>query len=76
MKDGKLVKRVRITIGGDRLPYNGPTAAQVALLETIRIHLNEIVSDKAKFMCLDIKDYYLGTWMIPNLCPLVLNISL
>ena len=49
MKDGKLVKRVRITIGGNRLPYDGPTAAQVALLETIRIHLNGIVSDKANF---------------------------
>jgi hypothetical protein len=62
MKDGELVYRVRITIGGDRLPYD-PTSAQVAILETIRVLLNSIVSDKANFLCADIKDYYLGTRM-------------
>ena len=61
MKDGKLVKRVRGTIGGDQLPYSGPTAAQTAALEVIRILLNCTVSEGANLMTLDIKDFYLGT---------------
>jgi hypothetical protein len=61
MKNGKLVKRVRGTVGGDRLTYDGPTSALVAALETIRLLLNAIVSEGAKMMCIDIKDYYLGT---------------
>jgi hypothetical protein len=61
MKDGKLVKRVRSTIGGDQLPYQGPTAAQTAALEVIRLLLNCTVSERAMLMTLDIKDFYLGT---------------
>ncbi len=60
MKEGKLVKRVRGTIGGDQLPYTGPTAAQTAALEVIRILLNCTVSGVAHLMTLDIKDFYLG----------------
>jgi hypothetical protein len=48
MKDGKLVKRVRGTIGGDKLPYSGPSSAQTAALETVRILLNAIVSEEPK----------------------------
>ena len=61
MKNGKLVKRVRGTVGGDRLTYDGPTSALVAALETIRLLLNAIVTEGASMMCIDIKDYYLGT---------------
>ena len=43
MKDGNLVKRVRGTVGGDKLPYAGPSSAQTAALETVRILLNAIV---------------------------------
>jgi hypothetical protein len=63
MKDGKLVKRVRGTVGGDKLPYSGPSSAQTAALETVRILLNAIVSEGAEMMTLDIKDFYLGTPM-------------
>ena len=63
MIDGKLVKRVRGTIGGDKLPYAGPSSAQTAALETVRILLNAIVSEGAEMMTLDIKDFYLGTPM-------------
>ena len=45
MKNGKLVKWVRRTIGGDHFPYAGPTSAQVTALETIRLLLNAIVSE-------------------------------
>ena len=72
MKDGVLVRRVRGTIGGDRLPYDGPTSAMTAALETIRLLLNAIVSEKASYMCIDIKDYYLGT---PLLDPEYMTIS-
>ena len=61
MKNGVLVRRVRGTIGGDRLSYSGPTSAQVAGLEIIRLLLNCIVSEGANMMTLDIKDFYLGT---------------
>ena len=52
---------MRGTIGGDRKPYDGPTSAMTAALETIRLLLNAIVSEKASYMCIDIKDYYMGT---------------
>ena len=61
MKNGELVMRVRGTIGGDQLPYTGPTAAQTAALEVMRLLLNALVSEGANLMTLDIKDFYLGT---------------
>ena len=51
MKEGELVFRVRFTFGGDRLPYDGPTSAQAAIWDIIRVYLNDIVSDIAKFLC-------------------------
>ena len=74
IKDGEIVRRVRGNIGGNLLKdYTGPTSAQVAALETIRLLLNAIVSEGAFFMCIDIKDYYLGT---PLLDPEFITISL
>jgi hypothetical protein len=61
MKNGQLVMRVRGTIGGDQLPYSGPTAAQTAALEVMRLLLNALVSEGVNLMTLDIKDFYLGT---------------
>ena len=61
MKNGVPVKRVRLVIGGDQLIYTGPTAAQTAALEDIRIELNTAVSEGAYLMTADIQDYYLGT---------------
>ncbi len=52
------VMRVRMTIGGDQLPYAGPTAAQTAALEVIRLLLNALVSEGANLMTLDIKDLH------------------
>jgi len=61
----KVEKRhVRVTIGGDRLEYNGKTATVPATLITIKIHLNStILTANARYMTLDIKDYYYGTLM-------------
>ncbi len=57
MKDGKLIKQVRGTVGGDKLPYAGPSSAQTAALEMVRILLNASVSERAEMMTLDIKDF-------------------
>ena len=52
--------RVRCTIGGNLIQYNGPTAAPTASLPTIKILLNSVLSTPgAKFATLDIKDFYL-----------------
>ena len=64
MKNGKLVKRDRATVGGDWLTYDGPTSTLVAAMETIRLLLNAIVSVGASLMCINIKDYCLGTPLV------------
>ena len=51
--------RVRITVGGDKLSYDGPTATQCANLITTKILLNSVVSTiLSLFMCADIHDFY------------------
>jgi hypothetical protein len=66
IKDGVLQRRVRGTIGGDRVDYDGDTAAHTASMQVIKIFLNAVVSDSgSKFMTADIKDFYLGT-PLPN----------
>ena len=56
--------RVRATIGGDRLQYEGITSTTPAALATVKTHLNSTISTKnAKYLTLDIKDYYYGTPM-------------
>jgi hypothetical protein len=62
MKNGALQYRVRGTAGGDRVDYDGETAAFTASMQTLKIMLNAVVSDEgARFATADIKDYYLGT---------------
>ena len=62
MKNGELQYRVRGTAGGDRVEYDGETAAFTASMQTLKILLNAVVSDQnARFATVDIKDYYLGT---------------
>jgi len=62
MKQGELQHRVRGTIGGDQVDFDGDTAAYTASMPTLKILLNAVVSTKnAKFATADIKDYYLGT---------------
>ena len=62
IKDGQLQYRVRGTIGGNHISYDGETAAHTASMQLIKIFLNSVVSTPdAKFMTADIKDFYLGT---------------
>ena len=55
---------VRLTVGGDKLPYTGDTATQCASLTTAKILINSTISTPgARFGCLDIKNMYYGTPM-------------
>ena len=63
MKNGLPDRRVRGTIGGDKLDAFGPTRANTAALEMIRLFINSMVSEKAHMMTLDIRNFYLGTPM-------------
>ena len=56
------IHRVRVTAGGDRLPYPGVTSTDTASLTTTKCLLNSVISTpNAKFMTADIKDFYYGT---------------
>ena len=57
-------KRIRFTMGGDRIVYEGNVSTPTADLTTVKTLLNSVVSTPgAKFMSIDIKDFYLGTPM-------------
>jgi len=54
--------RVRITLGGDRINYPGDCGTPTADLITVKLLLNSVISTpNAKFMSIDIKDFYLNT---------------
>ena len=54
-------RRVRICVGGDKIDYPGSTSTKTADLTTVKLLLNSVVSTPgAKFMGLDIKDFYLN----------------
>jgi Reverse transcriptase (RNA-dependent DNA polymerase) len=56
--------RVRITVGGDKVIFDGDVSTKTADLPTVKVFLNSVVSTKgAKFITLDIKDFYLNTTM-------------
>jgi hypothetical protein len=57
----KVFYRIRGTAVGDRINYDGPTKAKTAAQSTVKLLLQSVVSDNAKFMTLDIKDFYLMT---------------
>lgn len=58
------VNRARSTIGRDRLPFDGSTAATPSTLTTAKVRLNSTTSDPdAQCMTLDTKDYFYGTPM-------------
>jgi hypothetical protein len=63
IKDGKHLRRIRGTIGGDKTNFTGAVSSRTASLEVVRILLNSVLADDADFMACDITDYYLGTPM-------------
>jgi hypothetical protein len=56
-KEGDWLRRVRGTIGGDRINHTGPVSARTAKIEVVRALLCSTLADDADF----ITDYYLNT---------------
>ena len=56
--------RTRLMAGGDRIDYTGLVSTPMAELPLIKILLNSTISTvNAKFMTIDISNFYLGTPM-------------
>ena len=57
-------RRVRFTVGGDKVDYPGDVSTKTADLTTAKILFNHVLSTPgAKFMGIDIKDFYLNNPM-------------
>ena len=56
--------RVRLTAGGNLLDYPGELTTRTADLTTTKMVWNSVIStNDARYLCLDIKNFYLGTPM-------------
>ena len=56
--------RIQLTVGGDKINFPGNCGTPAADMLTVKILLNSTISTKgAKFMTIDIKDFYLMTPM-------------
>jgi hypothetical protein len=57
-------ERTRLTVGGNLINYGGGVSTQTADLTTSKCLWNSVVSTQdAEHMCLDLKNFYLGTPM-------------
>jgi Reverse transcriptase (RNA-dependent DNA polymerase) len=57
-------RRVRFTVGGDKVEYPGDVSTKTAGLITAKILINSVISTPdARFCAFDIKDFYLNTPM-------------
>ena len=57
-------RRVRWTVGGDKVEYPHDVSTKTADLTTAKLLINSVLSTpNGRFMCIDIKDFYLGTPM-------------
>jgi hypothetical protein len=78
IKDHKEEKeRTRLTVGGDQIEYPGDKSTRTAGLTTAKILINSVISTLgAKFLVIDIKNFYLNTplgrfeYMVINLSSL------
>jgi hypothetical protein len=78
IKDHKEEKeRTRLTVGGDQIEYPGNKSTQTAGLTTAKILINSVISTLgAKFLVIDINNFYLNTplarfeYMVINLSSL------
>jgi hypothetical protein len=58
--------RVRLTVGGDKLPYDDDAGSPAASLLEMKLLLNSTISDAdkgARFLCADLKDHFLASPM-------------
>jgi hypothetical protein len=73
IKNNKEEKeRTRLTVGGNQLEYPGDKSTRTAGLTTVKILINSVISTlRAKFLVIDIKNFYLNTprfeYMVINL---------
>ncbi len=52
--------RIRITAGGNSIKYDASASVRMADLDNTKLHWNSVISTKdARYMCLDIKNFYL-----------------
>ena len=52
--------RIRITAGGNLITYESSPSVRTADLDTAKLHWNSVISTpNARYMCLDIKNFYL-----------------
>ena len=71
--------RVRLTVGGDRLPYNDDVSSPLASLLETKLLLSTIsdASKGARFMTIDTKDFpFKHLWNAQNICVYIPNIFL
>jgi hypothetical protein len=63
IKDHKEDKeRTRLTVGGDQIEYPGDKSTRTSGLTTAKILINSVISTLgAKFLVIDIKNFYLNT---------------
>ena len=61
--DGSIKRRVRGTVGGDKIDFTGERSSLTASMECLKCLLNAVVSEDAHWCTCDIQDYYLGTPM-------------
>jgi hypothetical protein len=61
--NGEIKRRVRGTVGGNRVEFTGDRSSTTASLETLKILLNAVLSEDGYFCTCDIEDFYLGTPM-------------
>jgi hypothetical protein len=59
-----VAERVRWTVGGDRVQYDGSTNTETADLITVKTLINSTISTpNARAVCFDLKNFYPGTPM-------------
>ena len=63
MADGSIKRRVRCTVGGDRVTVTGEVSSGTASMDVLKILLNAVVSEDSFWSSCDITDYYLGSPM-------------
>jgi hypothetical protein len=58
------VHRTRLTVGGDKVHYPGDVGTPTADLPLVKMHVNSVISTPgARYMTLDVKNFYLNTPM-------------
>ena len=56
--------RVQLTVGGDKLSYEGPVSTPTSYLTTSKLHWNSVLSTlDGKYFIVDVKNFYLNNPM-------------